>query len=133
MHTRDVQAITLVWVNVLLAVLEDVPMVTLTAAYVSATKVPAKPLVLVSMLMSAGAVYLKCGKLLVVKGLFDQKKDLSDRLHRKAHKLTSNEQAELEVNGIDIFAALDTMQLDTIQFGRNAGFTGGNRTVWRGS
>ena len=94
------QAITLVWVNVLLAVLEDAPMVTLTAAYVSATKVPAKPLVLVSMLMSAGAVYLKCGKLLTVKGLLDQKKDLFERLQRNAAKLTANERTDLELNGI---------------------------------
>ena len=94
------QAITLVWVNVLLAVLEDAPMVTLTAAYATATKVPPKPLVLVSMLMSAGAVYLKCGKLLTVKGLIDQKKDLFERLQRNAAKLTANERTDLELNGI---------------------------------
>lgn len=84
-------------------------MLTLTVAYVFATgrTVELEPTFLLSMLMSAGAVHLKCGKLLVVKGLFDQKKDLSDRLHRNALKLTSNEQSELEVNDVHIFARSD--------------------------
>ena len=84
------QAITLIWVGVMLAIIEDVPMVCLTTPYVlRIEKVPTlmqvqmhpsmntpnaclfllmhAHLQLISMLMSAGAIYLKCGKLLVLK------------------------------------------------------------------
>ena len=95
------QAITLVWVNVGLAVCEDIPMLILTLMYIN--KLDRRPdlLMLISMMMSAGMVcerrimigvhlckilqvYLKCGKLLLVKGLFDTKKDLNARLLRNA-------------------------------------------------
>ena len=50
------QAITLVWVNVGLAVCEDIPMLILTLLYI--TKLDQKPdlMMLISMMMSAGMV-----------------------------------------------------------------------------
>merc|ERR1711871_797641 len=83
--------ITLVWVNVLLAVCEDLPMVILTASWVLITDTFLQPIVLFSMLMSAGSVYLKCGKLLAVKRFLDEKTDLAERLHRNWLKLNSIE------------------------------------------
>ena len=70
-------------------------MVVLTFMYVlalaSANVFPNK-MQLVSMMMSSGMIFLKCGKVLIVKGLLDQKKDVSGRLERSAAKLSPEEQ-----------------------------------------
>ena len=47
------------------------------------------------MMMSVGAIYLKLGKLLQVKGFLAAKKDLSGRLERKVVKLSGKEQDDV--------------------------------------
>ena len=93
------QAIILVWVNIGLAVCEDIPMLVLTLVYINNLSQKPDAAMLISMVMSGGMVcmhcisvqfhsckslqaFLKCGKLLLVKGLLDTKKDLDERLLR---------------------------------------------------
>ena len=95
------KVITLIWVNVLLACCEDIPMVTLTFLYVQRLRMPKSlgglamapsTAALISMLMSAGAIHFKLGKLLLYKGPLDQKNDLNQRLQCNVNELTSEEQ-----------------------------------------
>ena len=81
------------YVNIALALFEDVPMGTLTFVYVMRLDGKPETMQLVSMMMSAGMVYLKCGKLLNYKNLLDDKKDLTSRIEHTMAKLTAEEQA----------------------------------------
>ena len=87
--------------NVGLAVCEDFPMLILTLSYIQNLDQKPDATMLISMMMSAGMVYmcwirvrchagkilqvyLKCGKVLLVKSFIDTKNDLSGRLLRNA-------------------------------------------------
>ena len=93
----------------MLALLEDVPMVCLTFVYAlrlqgvqaSVEQSCVKPFWIVSMMMSAGAIYLKFGALIYFPLLVDQQKDLQDRIARKATNwLSAEERKALEHHGI---------------------------------
>ena len=107
-----VQDRTLLWVNFMLALLEDVPMLSLTFAYVlrlqGTHESCVTPVFIVSMMMSAGAVYLKFGGLIYFPLLDDQKKHLEDRIARKAvNWLTAEDRSTLEQHGIRIRCSTD--------------------------
>ena len=106
----SVQDRTLLWVNIMLALLEDVPMLSLTFAYVLRQGAQAeKPVFIVSMMMSAGAIYLKFGGLIYFPLLADQKKHLENQIASKAANwLSAEDRNALEQHGIRIkFAKAD--------------------------
>ena len=98
---------TLLWVNIMLALLEDVPMLSLTFAYVLRQGAQAeKPVFIVSMMMSAGAIYLKFGGLIYFPLLADQKKHLENQIASKAANwLSAEDRNALEQHGIRIKCA----------------------------
>ena len=106
-YRLSVQDRTLLWVNIMLALLEDVPMLSLTFAYVLRQGAQAeKPVFIVSMMMSAGAIYLKFGGLIYFPLLADQKKLLENRIASKAANwLSAEDRNALEQHGIRIKCA----------------------------
>ena len=92
------QQLKLICVNLMLAVLEDIPMVCITLMYVLRLfKLGVMPqtVTLISMLMSSGMVYLKVGKVLNVKGITDAKRELISRLNKASSKLDPERRAEV--------------------------------------
>ena len=98
----SVQDRTLLWVNLMLGFLEDLPMVSLTFSYALRLQDCVKTFWIVSMMMSAGAIYLKCGGLIYYPLLSDQKEALQKQIAHKAAKLSAEERHTLEQHGVQI-------------------------------
>ena len=107
----SVQDRTLLWVNLMLGFLEDLPMVSLTFSYAlrlqdvqqaTSKQSCVKTFWIVSMMMSAGAIYLKCGGLIYYPLLSDQKEALQKQIAHKAVKLSAEERHTLEQHGVQI-------------------------------
>ena len=92
----------------MLSILEDVPMVSLTFVYAlrlqgmqtSVKQSCIKPFWIVSMMMSAGAICLKCGSLIYYPLLSDQKEALRKQMAHKAAKLSTEETQALKQYGV---------------------------------